>query len=167
MVSIILLVSGCANLKAINPFDDSRSPLPVAHKLISQSIAPAERKRLVREVRDRYARHPTDENLLAAAVTYSVPGQPDASTTRVLAMLDRLDMSQLSRQSRMVAEWLGNEMAYRESLEKDNEVLSRERRALKDALARAKEKIDILTRIEQTIGPAPQLKPDDQGDQHE
>lgn len=164
---VTLVLAGCANLQAINPFDESRSPLTVAHKLVSSAYTPAERAALVKLVRTRYASNPTDENLLCAAVTYAVPGQPDASTTKVLALLDQLDTSRLSRHSQLVAEWLSSEMAYRESLEDDNKSMSEENRTLKDALARAKEKIEILTRIEQTIGPAPQLKTDVQGDKHE
>ena len=154
LLLVVLLLAGCADLQSVNPFQPRDTALEVAGTLVSPDNTPAQRKRLVDEVNRRYKEDPSSENLLALAVAYAVPGQQQSSTGKALALLDKLDTSKLSR----LANWLGSDVAYRDSLENSNKQLGEQLADLKEALARAREKIEILTHIEQTIGPAPQLE---------
>lgn len=157
-IALTLLVGGCANLASVNPFRPPDVALDTAAALIAPDKTPDQRRELIEQVESRYDADPSDENLLALAVVYAVPGQAQSSTKRALELLDKLDTAKLSRRSRQLADWLGSDVAYRDSLERSNRQLGDQLAAMKEALARAREKIEILTRIEQTIGPAPQLR---------
>lgn len=162
---VLLLLGGCANLSSMNLFRHDGTALDAAGELVSPRTGPAKRAQLIDKIKARYHEDPSPDNTLALAVVYAVPGQPQSSNTRALALLNQLDTSKLTRASRLLADWLSNEVAYRDSLEHSNARLGNQLTSLKEALARAREKIEILTRIEQTIGPAPQLD-QNQGDQH-
>lgn len=164
MLVVILLLGGCANLREFNLLGRDNAALNAAGELVSPNSTAARRQKLITEIQTRYNEDPSPENTLALAVVYAVPGEPQSSNTRALALLNKLDTGKLTRQSRLLADWLSSEVAYRDSLEHSNDKLGGQVASLKAALARAREKIEILTRIEQTIGPAPQLE-QNQGDQ--
>lgn len=165
--SLLALVSACANLEKVNPFQAQRSALDIACALVSPDITDIKREHMVAEVQAKYDEDPSPENTLALAMTYAVPGQKQSSTRKALDLLDKLDTRKLSRQSELLADWLSAEVAYRDSLEHSNTNLATELATMKDALDRAQEKIEILTRIEQTIGPAPQYQRNTGGDKSE
>lgn len=157
VLALALMVSGCAEMRSVNPFRPAGTALETAGKLASPSTTRADRNQLIATVKARYDENPTPENLLALIVVYAIPGQEQSSTQKALALLNKLDMDKLSPHSRQLADWLSSDVTYRESLERNNAQLGDQLANTKRALARAREKIDILTRIEQTIGPSPEL----------
>ena len=163
--ALILMVSGCAEMQSVNPFRPSSTALETAGKLASPSTSRADRNRLIATVKTRYDDNPSAENLLALIVVYAIPGQEQSSNQKALALLNKLDMDKLSPHSRQLADWLSSDVTYRESLERNNAQLGDQLANTRRALARAREKIDILTRIEQTIGPSPELEKDHGGQQ--
>jgi hypothetical protein len=162
----LALLAGCADLKTINPFRPQDSSLDMACSLASPDKTAGERRELVTRIETRYQQNPRPDNLLALAIAYAVPGQEQSSTRKALDMLDKLDTGKLSRSSRLLADWLSSDIAYRDSLEQSNSRMSGELARMGEALRRAREKIEILTRIEQTIGPEPQIEQGTGGPKH-
>lgn len=154
---MLLLLGGCASLGSVNPFSQRSTALDAAAEMVSPNTPKAERKQLMEQIRASYNQDPSPENTLALALVYAVPDQAQSSNAKALALLNRLDTRKLSRQSRLLANWLSSEVAYRDSLLHKSANLGKQLISLKRALAQAKEKIQILTHIEQTIGPSPQL----------
>ena len=161
--ALVLMISGCAEMQSVNPFRPAGTALETAGKLASPSTTKADRKQLIATVKARYDENPTAENLLALIVVYAIPGQEQSSNRKALALLNKLDTDTLSPHSRQLAVWLSSDVTYRESLERNNAQLGDQLANTKRALARAREKIDILTRIEQTIGPSPELEKGQEG----
>lgn len=163
--ALVLMISGCAEMQSVNPFRPSSTALETAGKLASPSTSRAERDGLIADVKARYDKDQSAENLLALIVVYAIPGQEQSSNQKAMALLNKLDMDKLSPHSRQLADWLSSDVTYRESLERNNAQLGDQLAITKRALARAREKIDILTRIEQTIGPSPELEKGQRGKQ--
>ncbi len=64
-----------------------------------------------------------------------------------------MEEKSLTNSQRHIREWLSPNLKYRLALRESNEELRQEMQAVRNALARAREKIEILTRIEETMGP--------------
>ena len=163
--ALVLTISGCAEMQSVNPFRPTSTALETAGKLASPSTSRAERDGLIASVKASYDKDPSAENLLALIVVYAIPGQEQSSNQKAMALLNKLDMEKLTPHSRQLADWLSSDVTYRESLERNNAELGDQLTITKRALARAREKIDILTRIEQTIGPSPELEKGQGGQQ--
>lgn len=160
LVLSVLLLGGCANFGFIPRLQHQDGALAIASKLTSPDITQTQQANLVEDVNTRYSEDPSAEHLLALALVYAVPNQPQSSLAKALTLLDKLDTSKLTPGSRYLAKWLSSDLAYRDSLERSNTKLGSQvadMAAMKAALAQARNKIEILTRIEQTIGPTPQL----------
>lgn len=151
-LAVALSLIGCAQLQALPPFTDRQLALRVAYQLTDPDLAEGDRTELVTSVHTRYEQRPNNENLLAVAVTYGIPGQTFSSTDIALEFLDKIDMTKLSASSRKLADWLKLEYQYRQELEASNGALAMSLENSQRALERAREKIQILTRIENTIG---------------
>lgn len=148
----VLSVTGCAQLQSLPSLTDRHFALRVAHQLTEPDLTEGQRTQLVTSVHTRYEERPNNENLLAVAVTYGIPGQAFSSTDIALEFLDKIDMEKLSASSRKLANWLKVEYQYRQELEANNGALTMSLENSQRALERAREKIQILTRIENTIG---------------
>ena len=152
---VVLLVGGCSSLNLVNPFSGPDTALMAAGSLTSPDLPDKQRKKIIEAVKLAYNEDPSAENKLALAVVYGIPGERPSSTHKALMLLNGLDTGKLSHRSKLLAHWLSSDLTYRESLEHSNAQLGDQLDSLKKALARAREKIEILTHIEQTIGPAP------------
>ena len=157
---LFLLVSlgGCANfggLKDSLPFWKRETTLSLVSRMETLSD-PGDRKQLAQSVKARYREKPTAENALRLAIILSLPGQDFSDDGQALVLLEGIDPKTLSPADRRISSWLGLNIKYRLALRQTNKELHTDLKSTHKALERAREKIEILTRIEKTMGPNPE-----------
>lgn len=147
-----LVLTGCAQLPRLNELV-SPSPLTIVTRM--QALEDTkERNRLAQSTLDRYERSRSTENTLRLALVRSLPGHELSDDAEALVLLEALNEHNLTASQRRLRTWLQTHLKYRLALRDTNGELRKELRAANSALTRAQEKIDILTRIEQTMGPS-------------
>lgn len=156
-----LLLSACSQLPIDSLWTD-RTPLYIAAQLASD-LPMEDKNALVDRVHAEYQSNPSNRNLLSVAVSHAIPGNKLSSTTLGLEFLGKVEVEDLDPRSQQFARWLNRELAYRLELEHENLEMARTVEETRAALARAQEKIEILTRIEKTIGSAHEAGIDDTG----
>lgn len=117
-----------------------------------------ERNELATSVLAEFEQEPTDENILRLAIIRSLPGHYLSSDEEALVLLESLNNEMLGKSRRSIVEWLGPNLKYRLALRESNKELRDELHSTRSALQRAREKIEILTRIERTMGPNPEVE---------
>ena len=148
------LIHGCDSLQSVtNPIDLIRlDQLMALHE--SMASADLETKQSIAiEVIGRQTEPLNTQDTLKRAIVKAVPGHSFSDNNGALLLLQKLEPQALSISERRVWEWLSSQLHYRLALQGNVEELNRTVSSLREALSRAEEKLEILTRIERTVGP--------------
>lgn len=159
MAGWLLLVSlfpaGCSTLHAWNDTIVSlgrESPLVLVTRM-NELDEREERDRLAKTVLAEYKTESSDRNMLRLAIIRSFPGHDLHDDEEAIVLLESLDNQGLSKSERRLVDWLDANLKQRIALRELNSALREDLSSVQSALDRAREKIEILTRIEQTMGP--------------
>ncbi|MBD3649131.1 MAG: hypothetical protein HUJ31_17160 [Pseudomonadales bacterium] len=159
LVCLLITLTGCNSMRWQQTVDAwmRAGPLELVEQM-SELDTPEERNRLAGAVQAELQQNSTDENILRLAIVRSLPGHYLSSDAEALVLLESLNEDALRESSRRIAHWLGPNLKYRLALRESNEDLQDELQSTQSALKRAREKIEILTRIERTMGPNPEVE---------
>lgn len=117
-----------------------------------------DRDRLAASVLAEYEDNPNDTNMLRVAIVRSFPGHELHDDKEALVLLESVRDQELSKSEQRISNWLDANLKQRVALRELNSALREDLQSAQQALEKAREKIEILTRIEQTMGPNSESK---------
>lgn len=161
LLLISIIPTGCTTLHEWNNTILSlgqESPLVLVTRM-NELDERKERDRIARAVLAEYKIEPSDRNMLRLAIVRSFPGHDLHDDKEAIVLLESLDHQDLSKSEQRLVDWLDANLKQRIALRELNSALREDLSSVQAALARAREKIEILTRIEQTMGPNAETSP--------